>query len=135
MKSNVATAYLQARSQLMGRLSDIEVELAEIRKALGLVGGAALPAPTGGAKRGPKPGGKRRKLRPRGTGLRAILKHLDTKGPAKPKDVAASTGITYATVSNTLSTLRGKKLVARSDKGWTLTPAGKTDLAKREKGA
>lgn len=132
-KRSAAQAYLHARQTLAHRLGEIEAEVAEIKAALGLSTtrppSPRLPKRTA-AKR---VGASARKKRTRGTGLLAILRHLNEKGPVKPAALAQATGITYGTVSNTLNTLRQRKHVSRSETGWSLTAAGKADLAKRAK--
>jgi hypothetical protein len=126
---DIAQKYLEARQELITRLGEIESEVQQIRSALGLgsdahrtAAAAARGAPSGGGRRGR-----------RGSGLLAILRTLNDKGPIKPVMVAQLSGVRPTTVSNALSTLKNKRLTARSDRGWTLTPAGKAELAKREK--
>jgi hypothetical protein len=128
--NNIAQKYLEARRELVTRLAEIETELQQIKSALGLSGDSHKPAARAArpATRGAV--GRRGK---RGSGLLAILRTLNDKGPIKPVMVAQLSGVRPTTVSNALSTLKNKRLTARSDRGWTLTPAGKAELAKREK--
>lgn len=128
VNNNVAEKYMQARRELIARLGQIENELQQIKSALGLEdNGQARFAPAGrGAPRGKRRG-------KRGSGLLAILRTLNDKGPIKPTELAQLSGVRATTVSNALSTLKNKRLTARSDRGWTLTPAGKAELAQREK--
>lgn len=127
MFDNVAQKYLEARQELITRLGEIESEVQQIKSALGLGSDARKPAAARSA-----PSGGRRKGK-RGSGLLAILRTLNDKGPIKPVMVAQLSGVRPTTVSNALSTLKNKRLTARSDRGWTLTPAGKAELVKREK--
>lgn len=129
--SNIAQAYRQARQNLIDRLGEIEAEVAEIKASLGLSATAApRPRPRRGAPP-PRAGASAGKQRKPGTGLFAILRHINEKGPLKPAALAEATGITYGTVSTALNTLRQRQHATPSAKGWTLTPAGKANLAKR----
>lgn len=130
MNNNVAEKYMQARRELIARLGQIENELQQIKSALGLEdNGQTRFAP--GGRGAPHRGGKRKGKR--GSGLLAILRTLNDKGPIKPMELAQLSGVRATTVSNALSTLKNKRLTARSERGWMLTPAGKADLAQREK--
>lgn len=121
---------MQARRELIARLGQIENELQQIKSALGLEdNGQTRFAP--GGRGAPHRGGKRKGKR--GSGLLAILRTLNDKGPIKPMELAQLSGVRATTVSNALSTLKNKRLTARSERGWMLTPAGKADLAQREK--
>jgi|GEM_PF-3455218 len=130
VNNNVAEKYVQARRELIARLGEIENELQQIKSALGLEANVQARFATAG--RGAPHGGGKRKGK-RGSGLLAILRTLNDNGPIKPTKVAQLSGVRPTTVSNALSTLKNKRLTARSDRGWTLTPAGKAELAQREK--
>jgi hypothetical protein len=71
-------------------------------------------------------------LASRGRGLKQPVVRA---GPLRPGSLASrGRGLKLNRyVSNSLSAYKARKLVTSGDKGWALTPAGKEELAKREK--
>src|SRR5215470_6966695 len=67
----------------------------------------------------------------RGTVILAILRTLDEHGPIKPAKVAQRSGAKPTSTSVALDKLKKKKLAVRSDKGWSLTAAGRGELTRR----
>ena len=120
------------RRDLVARRAQIDVQLAAMDRALVALSAGANRQTRGPVAARPAVAPKRRSARSApGVARLAILRGLNERGPIMPTALAKFSGVKVATVSNTLSELHHAKSADRSDKGWTLTGAGKTELARR----
>jgi predicted Rossmann fold nucleotide-binding protein DprA/Smf involved in DNA uptake len=110
-----------ARKLISDRLSVIEAEAGQLRRALESLGegdGSVPVAPRPRRKRGP--GKRRRSQAPRGQRREQLLAAIKAKPGARPSELAVEIGIAPGQVSALLAKARAEKLVVKEGAGYAL---------------
>ena len=109
-----------ARKLIADRLSAIETEVGQLRRALEELGGRDGSAPASRKPRRKRGAGKRRRQAPRGQRREQLLAAIAANPGARTSELAAEIGIAPGQVSTLLAKAREEKLVVKQGAGYAL---------------